>query len=152
LAGATAFIYATTCGASAAGVLGINQDHRNIRSPRLVFNKRLQLKESPTVQRGPLAATNREALANAAQVFEGNRSLCVFRVRHNLLADAGVGVFGTATQSREPFCWAFGEQAARADHAARGRELGALLRASSSADTITCLFPLDCLRSRESPR
>lgn len=88
-----AFIDAATFGASAAGVLGIDQDHRHTRTPRLVRDKRAQLKEGPTMQRGSLAATNRNPLANPTQVFEGNRSLCVFRLRHKLLADAMVGIF-----------------------------------------------------------
>ena len=56
----------------------------------------------------PLFATNRNPRTDAFQIFQGNRSMCVFRFGNQLFADAVVGVLGkTAFFPRQSFEFAF---------------------------------------------
>lgn len=77
-------------------ISGVNQKYRNPFSSGFVFDKGAKLKERPAMQYGSLAATNRNPRADALQIFQSNRPLCVFRLRHDLFADAVVGVFRKA--------------------------------------------------------
>ena len=45
------------------------------------------------MQRSPLAATNRNPGSDARQIFQSNRSICVFRLRYNALTNAVVYIF-----------------------------------------------------------
>ena len=103
------FSNVTTSRTGTTGVSGINQDHRDTGAFGFVGHESTQLVESPAVQGCPLRATNRYPLPNALQIFQGNRSMGVFRFGNQLFADAVVGVFGkTAFFSREPLEFAFG--------------------------------------------
>ena len=82
--------------AGTAGVSGINKNHRQACASGLVRDKRPKLVERPAVQRGALAARNRKPRPNALQIFQSNRSLCVFRLRHKLLGDYVIHIPGKA--------------------------------------------------------
>lgn len=96
LSRAIAFVYVTTGGTGAGRITRVYKDHRNTHALRLVGDKRPELEERPTMQRGALAATNRNPLANAFEVFESNRPLRVFRLRHKLLGDNVIHISGKA--------------------------------------------------------
>ena len=103
------FINVTTGRTGAAGVSRVNQKHGHTRTFGFVGHEGAQLVERPTMQGCPLRATNRNPRADALQIFQGNRSICVFRFGNQLLADAVIGVFGkTAFFSRQSFEFAFG--------------------------------------------
>lgn len=106
---AIGFVDTTAYGTGATGVPGIYQDDRDARPFRFVLDKIAELEERPTMQCGALAATNRNPRADALQVFESNRPLCVFRLRHKLLTDAVVGVLREAAFfTRQLLEFAFG--------------------------------------------
>jgi hypothetical protein len=88
------FIHMTASWTGAACVSGIYQEHRYARSLSLIGYKGAQLVERPAMQGCPLRATNRNPLAYAFQILQGNRSICVFRFGNQLFADAVVSVFG----------------------------------------------------------
>ena len=103
------FINVTTSRTGAAGVSGVNQEHRHANSFGFVRHEGAKLEERPTMQGCPLRATNRDPLANAPQIFQGNRSICVFRFGNQFFTDAVVGIFGkTALAPRKPFQLALG--------------------------------------------
>ena len=103
----------TTSRTSTTGVPRINQTHRHASTFRFVGHKSPKLVERPTMQGCPLTATNRNPLPNTLQIFQGNRSTCVFRFGNQLLADAMVGVFGkTVFFPREPLEFTFGRPCA----------------------------------------
>ena len=99
--------------ASAAGVAGVYQHNPHACPLRLVFDKFPELKERPTVQRGSLRATNCYPVAYSAQVFQSDSASGVFRLGHELLADAVIGVFRKAMfPSRQFFQLALGRPSA----------------------------------------
>ena len=103
------FVNVTTGRTGAAGVPRVNQEYGNACTFRFVGHESTKLEERPTMQSCPLRATNRNPLPNAPQVFQGNRSICVFRFGNQLFADAVIDVFGkTAFFSRQPLEFAFG--------------------------------------------
>jgi len=106
---AIGFINVTTGGTGAARVSRVNQKYGNARSFRFIGHEGAQLEERPTMQGCPLRATNRNPLAYAPQIFQSNRSICVFRFGNQFLADAVIGIFGKTTFfSREPFEFSLG--------------------------------------------
>ena len=103
------FVNVTTSRTGAAGVSGVNQENWHANPFGFVGHERAKLEERPVMQGCPLCATNRNPLADTAQIFQGNRSICVFRFGNQFLADAVVGVFGkTAFFTRKPLEFAFG--------------------------------------------
>jgi len=88
------FIHRPAGRARPAGVLRVHQDHRDPRQSCFVTDEGPQLPEGPAMQRRPLAATNREPIADAREVLQGNRPTGVFRGGDEGLADAMVGVGG----------------------------------------------------------
>lgn len=102
------FVNVTASRTGAAGVPRVNQEYRHANPLGFVGHERTKLEERPTVQGCPLRTTNRDPLADAPQIFQGNRSICVFRFGNQFFTDAVVGVFGkTAFAARKPFQLAF---------------------------------------------
>lgn len=102
------FVNVTASRTGATGVPRVNQEYRHASPLGFVGHERTKLEERPTVQGCPLRATNRDPLADATQIFQGNRSICVFRFGNQFFTDAVVGVFGkTAFAARKPFQLAF---------------------------------------------
>ena len=89
---AIGFVNTTAYGAGSRRIPWVYQDYGNTCAFRLVLDKVAELEERPTMQCGALAATNRNPRTDTLQVFQGYRTLRVFRLRHNLLADAVVDV------------------------------------------------------------
>ena len=103
------FVNVTTSRTGAARISGVNQENWHANPFGFVGHEGAKLEERPTMQGCPLCATNRNPLADTAQIFQGNRSICVFRFGNQFLADAVVGVFGkTVFFSRKPFEFTFG--------------------------------------------
>ena len=90
------FVNVTTSRTGAAGISGVNQENWHANPFGFVGHEGAKLEERPTMQGCPLCATNRNPLADTAQIFQGNRSICVFRFGNQFLAGAVVGVFGKA--------------------------------------------------------
>src|SRR5262245_64957053 len=64
------FIDMPTLCARATGMLGINKDHGNTQSLRLVGNERRQLPKAPTLMLVALAFVNRYPLADHRHLFK----------------------------------------------------------------------------------
>jgi len=79
-------------GARLAGVGGVNVEHRHTVTTRLVRNEGPELEETPVMQSCPLSALGRYPRTNAREILKGNRSLGAFRLLHELLGDAVVGI------------------------------------------------------------
>lgn len=79
-----------TFGTRSGSVSGIDKENRNSGELRFVLDKAPKLRERPTMQRAPLAASSRNPLANALQVFEGNAAVRVLRLAHDALGDSVV--------------------------------------------------------------
>ncbi len=79
-----------TFGTRSGSVSGIDKENRNSGELRFVLDKAPKLRERPTMQRAPLAASSRNPLANALQVFEGNATIRVLRLAHDALGDCMV--------------------------------------------------------------
>lgn len=107
------FVNTSAHGTGSTGVPRVYQDHRNTRPFRLVLDEGTQLEKRPTMQGGALAATNRNPPANTRQIFESNRTLCVFRLGHNLPTNAVVSVLREASFcARESLEFALGRPCA----------------------------------------
>lgn len=107
------FVNVTTSRAGAACISGINQEHRRANPFSFVRHEGAKLEERPTMQGCPLGATSRDPLAYSAQIFQDDRSTCVFRSGYQYPANAVVGVFGkTAFFSRQPLQFSFGRPCA----------------------------------------
>ncbi len=102
-------INVTASRASATGVPRVYQKYGNTSAFRFVGHKSTKLVERPTMQCCPLLATNRNPGTDALQIFQGNRSICVFRFGNQHFANAMIGVFGkTAFFARKSLQLAFG--------------------------------------------
>lgn len=88
--GSVLFIDAAASGTGSGRVAGINRYDRNTLQLRLVFDKRAELMEGPTMQCGSLAATKPDPMANTTQFFKGDTLFGAFRSFHNALADVVV--------------------------------------------------------------
>lgn len=107
------FINVTTGRTGTTGISGVNQKHRHPCALGFVGHEGTQLEERPTMQVCPLFSMNRNPRPYPFQIFQGNRSICVFRFGNQLLADAMVGVFGkTPFLSRKPLEFALGRPCA----------------------------------------
>ena len=102
LRSSVAFVTAITNGARPRGVCWIDQSDWHTRELGLVGDEQTQLAERPiTVSCALFGATNPDPRANATQIFECNRSLRVFGLRNNVLANPVILVFlkpGLATR------------------------------------------------------
>ena len=93
LIGTISFINVTASRAGATGISRVNQKYRNTSTFRFVAHESAKLVEGPTVQACPLRATNRNPRPDAPQIFQGNRSICVFRLGNQLLANTMIDIF-----------------------------------------------------------
>ena len=108
LTDAIRFVNTTTLRTSPARVFGINQNHGNTGALGLVNDELSKLEERPVAVPVSLRASNL-CLADAAQIFQGQRPTSVLRLLNKLLADRVVGVFlKTSLFSRELPKFAFG--------------------------------------------
>ena len=93
-----AFVNTTALRTSARRITRVNRNYRDARKLRLVLEKCTELKKrpAPRMQAGSLVASNRNSLANATQVFQGNRATSALRdaKRDYLLADRVIDVLG----------------------------------------------------------
>lgn len=108
LTDAIGFINTSALWTSPARVFWIHQNHGNTGARGLVLNKSSKLEERPVAVPASLRASNL-CLADAAQIFQGQRPTSVLRLLNKLLADRVVGVFlKTRLFSRELPKFAFG--------------------------------------------
>jgi hypothetical protein len=103
------FVHVTAGRTGAARIARVHQIYRHTRTVGFVGHEGAQLKERPAMQDCPLRATNRNPRTDALEIFQGNGSICVFRLGNQLLADAVIGVPGkTVLFARQSFEFAFG--------------------------------------------
>ena len=69
------------------GVVRIDVDHRYAGSARFVCDELTQLTECPAMQRGPLGLPNRDALADALQIFQGDAASGALSLGHDAFAE-----------------------------------------------------------------
>lgn len=93
LRGAIGFCGMAVLGASSTGVFGVHKHNPDASLLSLVLNKRSQLRECPTMQSGPLFASNRDPQTNVLEVFQSNRPLRALRLRNDLLRYYVVDIF-----------------------------------------------------------
>lgn len=87
LAEAILLVGISALGALPAGVAGVYCDYWQPGQPGLVFQEGAQLKERPGMQNRALLAPNRDALAEAGQILDGQAAIGVFSGGNDLLAD-----------------------------------------------------------------
>ena len=79
--------------ASAAGISGINGDHRNTRYRGFVCDKIPKLSKSPFPKSFSLSMSDRLPSVKPSQIFKGNRTGGAFSDRYDLLTDNVVHIF-----------------------------------------------------------
>src|SRR5467141_2940824 len=89
---AVAFVHKATMGAGPARMTRINQHQGNTQALGFVDEKLPQLPEAPTVLLIALAFANRHPVAYPGQLFQGQRGLRVFGMRHKLFRDRMVHI------------------------------------------------------------
>ena len=87
------FVNVTTSRTGAARISGVNQENWHANPFCLVGHEDTELKERPAMQGCPLRATNRNPRTDVLQIFQGNRSICVFRFGNQFFTDAVIGVW-----------------------------------------------------------
>ena len=91
------FFDVTASRTGAARVPRVHQEYRHANPFGFISHESAKLVERPTMQGCPLCTTNRNPLADTAQVFQGNRLICVFRFGNQFLANAGENFGGALT-------------------------------------------------------
>lgn len=86
----------STGGTGSACVFGVNEDNRDAGELGFVFDKAVQLPESPAAESLPVGPSDRLPGADALQIFKDNGPLCAFGLRHDSLADLMIDVFSKA--------------------------------------------------------
>jgi hypothetical protein len=98
------FIDIATPRAGPAGVAWVHEHNRNPCLLGFIPDKRPQLPEAPTGMLVALAFANRYPAANVRQLFEHQRGLRVFGIRHKLFRNA---IIGPPPKAAFPSCQLF---------------------------------------------
>src|SRR5574343_1076291 len=98
-----------TMATSTAGILRIDQNHRNANNLCFVLNKTPKLIKRPFFKSFALCFSNRLPAIKTLQIFKGNRTAGIFSKLNNLLRNYMVGVaFKTCLSTRDFLKVSFG--------------------------------------------